>query len=220
MKYIIHSCDPRLWYVNEYLVPSMIAQGIPQKDVIVWNDDEHQGCLRTYIDSFRNCAGARGGTWHLQDDVAVCRDFAKRTAEHDDGIVYGFFFRHYEERDLVIRDGPLPIKRAGYSFPCFRLPNDIAGEFVEWFLGDAQYRERYREWVQRKKYADAFFRDFLRERYPDDTIYLMRPSVVEHVDWLIGGSTINKWRDRICRATYWEDEEIIEDLKRQLAHRS
>ena len=220
MEYMIHSCDKRLWYVEDYLVPSMLAQGIPKENIRIWNDDEHEGCLTSYIRSFQKLRGRKRGTWHLQDDVAICRDFSKRTEEHDDGIVYGFFFRHHNEKDLEICDGPLLVKHAGYSFPCIRIPNDIAGDFAEWFLTDARYRDPFQRWVSEKKYVDAFFLHFLKERYTDGSIYMMKPSIVEHVDWLLGGSTINKWRDHICRATYWDDEETIEDLKRQLAHRS
>lgn len=220
MKYMIHSCNPRLWYVNDYLVPSMIAQGISKEDITVCNDDSHIGCRRSYIRSFQKLRGRNSGTWHLQDDVAISRDFAKRTAEHDEGIVYGFFHRHIKEKDLVIKDGPLPVRQAGYSFPCFRLPDEIAVEFADWFLKDAQYREEYSRWLEAGKYVDAFFLIFLQERYSDGSVYMMRPSIVEHVDWLIGGSMVNKWREEICRATYWEDESVIDGLKRELAHRN
>ena len=52
MKYMIHSCDKRLWYVNEYLIPSMKEQGIKNEDIIIWNDDKHHGNLGSYIDSY------------------------------------------------------------------------------------------------------------------------------------------------------------------------
>lgn len=217
MKYMIHSCNKRLWYIKEFLVPSMIAQGIPEQDIIVKNDDEYRGCLWSYIDTFWRLKG-QGGTWHLQDDVAISRDFAEKTREHDYGIVYGFFHRHQQEDDMI--PGPAPAAKVGYSFPCIRIPDEMAVEFAEWFLSDAQYREQYARWVEAKKYVDSFWMTFIKERYPEDLVYNLKPSIVEHVDWLLGGSTINKWRDHICRATYWDDEETIEDLKRQLAHRS
>lgn len=217
MKYMIHSCDPRLWYVKEYMIPAMLAQGINESEIIIKNDDEHRGCLWAYIDSFWRLKGD-GGTWHLQDDVAISRDFAEKTRAHDDGIVYGFFHRHVQENDMI--PGKAPAKRCGYSFPCLRIPDPMAREFAEWFLSEAQYRDKYRRWVEADKYVDSFWMIFLNEKYPDEPIFNMKPSIVEHVDLLIGGSTVNKWRDGPCRATYWEDNKTIEELERQLAHRN
>ncbi len=28
MRYMIHACPPRMWYVEEFFIPSMKAQGI------------------------------------------------------------------------------------------------------------------------------------------------------------------------------------------------
>jgi len=41
MKYMIHACPERIWYVNNYLVPELLNQGITTQDIIVWNDDAH-----------------------------------------------------------------------------------------------------------------------------------------------------------------------------------
>ena len=216
MRYMIHSCDKRLWYVKEYLVPSMIAQGIPASDIEIKNDDAHRGCLWSYIDCFWRLKGEFGeGTWHMQDDVLICRDFAKKTREHNNGVVYGFYHQHKDELDLV--DGERSVMDAGYSFPCMRIPDRMAAEFATWFLSDAQYREKYRRWVEERKYADAFWRDFLREKYTDSSIYCLKPSIVEHVDCLIGGSIINVWRDRWARASYFDDDDLVEDLAKKMA---
>ena len=43
MKYMIHLTPKREWYVNEYLIPSMIKQGIKREDIIKWNDDKGYG---------------------------------------------------------------------------------------------------------------------------------------------------------------------------------
>lgn len=207
-----------MWYVTGFLIPSMISQGIPESEIEIWEDEDHIGCLMATIESFRACGSRRGGTWHLQDDVAISHDFAEKTKKHDEGIVHGFFFRHHAESDL--HPGKTPVLNMGYSFPCIRIPNEIAKEFADWFDQDARFREKYQRWIEGKKYVDAFFMVFLHERYTDGFIYNLKPSIVEHVDYLLGGSTINQWREVPARATYWEDKEIIEDLKRQLAHRN
>lgn len=217
MRYIIHSCNKRMWYVEEFLYPSLLKQGIPKENIEIDEDTTLSGCLFSTLKSFEKCSKRKGGTWHLQDDIAVCHDFYEKTREHDDGIVCGFWSQHFEEEDL--HGGIIPVMKMGYSFPCIRIPNDIAGEFVQWFRDIAMFREKYQQWIEEKKHVDSLFRDFIRETHPDGYVYNFRPSIAEHVDWLIGGSTINKWRLNICRATYWEDEYIINELREKLAHR-
>ena len=40
MKYMIHCCPKRMWYVEEYLIPSMLRQGIDRDSIIIWNDNK------------------------------------------------------------------------------------------------------------------------------------------------------------------------------------
>ena len=77
-KYIIHSCPERMWYVNNYLIPSIRDQGID--DVSAWCDWNHVGCLHSCMNNFMRM-NDDGGTWHLQDDVIVSRNFKSRTEE-------------------------------------------------------------------------------------------------------------------------------------------
>ena len=207
MRVIIHSCDKRLWYVNKILVPTLREQGIEPE---IHNDDEHHGCLWSYMESFRKLKRTSAGTWHLQDDIYPCRDFAKIAKEHDEGIVYGFWHQLFEEKDL--QPGLVPVSQAGYSFPCLRIPDDLAVDFTDWFLGDAQFREMYSRWVSEKKFVDAFWMNFLREQHPEMYVYNLKPSIVEHIDEYIGGSVINFWRDGWSHATYFDDSEAIEQL--------
>lgn len=213
MNVIIHSCDKRLWYVDEYLIPALREQGIEAQ---IHNDDNHRGNLWAYIDSFRQM-GDEGGTWHLEDDVFPCNRFAENASEHDDGIVFGFYHRFGNDE---YAPGWVPVSKAGYSFPCFRMPNRIASEFAEWFLSDARHRDMYREWVNDNKHIDSFMLNFLRECYPEEKVYNLKPSIVEHIDEYIGGSVVNHWRDGWCKAEDFEDEEIIEELRVKLVKRN
>jgi hypothetical protein len=156
------------------------------------------------------------GTWHLEDDVFPCRDFAKTAMEHDDGIVHGFYHRYGDEKH---DPGWVPMCKAGYSFPCFRLPNRYAVEFVDWFLNDAMHRDAYKRWVDGGKHIDSFMLAFLKERHADEKVLNLSPSIVEHVDEYIGGSTVNQWRKRWWKAEEFTDADIIEDLKIKLASR-
>lgn len=213
MKVIIHSCDKRLWYVRGYLAPALRAQGVEPS---IHNDDYHQGCLWSYIDSFRGLPADDGGAWHIEDDVYPCRDFVKTARAHDEGIVNGF---HCAATDEYFAPGWVSVLKAGYSFPCFRLPNRYAVEFAEWFAQDAAHREQYREWVQDNKHIDSFMLDFLWEQHPEEKVFNLKPSIVEHVDEYIGGSMVNKWRDGWLKAEFFDDPDIIEELKDELAHR-
>lgn len=214
MNVVIHSCDRRLWYVREFLVPALRDQGIKPS---IHNDDYHRGCLWSYIDSFRGMPNDDGGTWHLEDDVYPCRDFAKIAAAHDEGIVHGFNHKYTEMNLQVI--GLVSVGVAGYSFPCFRLPNRYAVEFADWFLDDAMHRAEYKRWVEDNKHIDSFMLNFLREVHPDEKVLHLSPSIVEHIDEFIGGSVVNHWRDGWCKADDFDDAESIEELKVKLASR-
>ena len=215
MRYMIHACPARMWYVERYLHPSLLAQGIRAEDIIIWNDEAGDGCLVSCMKAFLHC-GATGhaGTWHLQDDVVICRDFKARTEAHDDGIVTGFLSKYgpcAQARGRVVA-GAL-----WWSFPCIRIPDALAEECAEWFFADAQHRPCYEQQVKSRKEDDLLFRDFLLERYPRGTVYGLTPNLVDHVDVLIGGSEINPQRQLgWVRSIAWEDESIVTELTEKL----
>ena len=70
MKYMIHACPQRMWYVEEFLVPSMRDQDIRPDEIEIRCDTEGKGNLLSCMESFRDCGERPGGTWHLQDDVS------------------------------------------------------------------------------------------------------------------------------------------------------
>lgn len=217
MKYMIHACPERRWYVEGYLLEDMLAQGIPREDITIWMDETHAGNLASCLRSFQSLPDD-GGTWHMQDDVLIASDFAKKTKEHDDGIVSGFCRKEWQM--LEVREGKVPALFMWNSFQCIRIPNKIAHEFAEWVIGDAVYRtDRYREWAERGKYDDSFFYDFIAENYTDEYVYNIKPLIVEHVDFLLGGSVINKHRETSARGDFWEDEGSFRRLKDRLARR-
>ena len=93
---MIHTYPKRLWYVEEFLISSMLAQGIAKEDITVYNDDKHEGNLRACMNAFASCPDDIGGTWHLQDDICICRDFKQRTEWYDNGLVCGFSSSLYD----------------------------------------------------------------------------------------------------------------------------
>lgn len=211
---LIHACPAREWYVNNFIIPSLIAQGIT--DIHVWMDTDGHGNLASCIDSFAWCSQLEGETWHLQDDVVVCRDFAQRISSAPSGVVCGFCVDIYENEDCT--DGTT-ISRFMWqsSFPCIKIPNEVAGEFVEWFINEAQHRSDLREYVQSGKKDDTLFHIFMLERHFNMKVTNLSPHLVDHVDWLVGGSTINQWREHIVRSSDFDDENLIEELKEKIA---
>lgn len=212
---MIHACNSREWYVRGFLEPSLREQGI--NDITVWLDTDGVGNLASCIESFKKCSEVEGETWHIQDDVVICRDFAERIKEAPEGVVCGFCVDIYEEGQIV--EGPTDAEHMWQSsFPCIKIPNPLAGEFVDWLI-ESQERPEINRLIQTGKKDDTLFWIFIQEERKDMNVVNMSPHLVDHVDWLIGGSTINQWREGIVRSCRWNDENLIEELKSKLARR-
>ena len=220
MKVLIHACPARMWYVEEFLVPSLLAQDVPRGDIEIWNDTAKRGNLLSFMES---CAARTGdgGTWHIQDDVLLCRDFAKRCEEYDaetNRVVYGFCCERFT--DNVDQTGLVHQPDSWHSFQCVRIPDAYARECAEWFFTDAQHRWIFKNWASTGKMDDSFFWSFMEDRHPGDLVRNAAPNLVNHVDWLIGGSVLSSWRGYIAASDLWEDDELLEDLRTKLKARA
>jgi len=100
-----------------------------------------------------------------------------------------------------------------YSFPCIRIPNHMAIECANWYYNGLSHPTEVKYFTRYGKNDDLLFRAFLERNYMSNEVMLVNPNLVDHVDWLIGGSIINKQRDKIIRSIYWEEEKLVEDLK-------
>ena len=127
MKILIHAVPERMWYVNEFLIPALLAQGAVE--IEIWNDTEHRGNLDACLDAFASREGD-GGTWHLQDDVLPRRDFVTHCRDLDDGIVFGFCCRNFGDR--LDAFGQVYAPDAWNSFQCVRIPDAYARECADW----------------------------------------------------------------------------------------
>ena len=212
---MIHTYPKRLWYVEEYLIPSMLKQGIQRAQIKVYNDDIKEGNLKACMRAFAKVRNDDGHTWHLQDDVCICKDFKKRTEKIDkefDGIVCGFSTARYN-RDVPA--GKVKLRLMWFSFPCIRIPNKIAIECSNWVLmymiGNPCYVGFWKDGVN----DDWCFKQFLQTYYQDIDVWNLNPNLVDHIDYLIGGGSGGK-RDCQVRAQYWEDESIVEELANAL----
>lgn len=207
-KYLIHACKPRLWYVNGYLIPSMREQGISETDINVWVDEHNEGNLHACIKSFESLSDKPGGTWHIQDDVLLSANFKLITEAEDRGIKCGFASRYDKGRP-----GDVWVSDMWYSFPCIRIPNPVAADFVKWFNKNRKY---YANYVETGKHDDTLFQIYMTERFPMMKIMNIAPNLVEHVDWMIGGSQVNSQRTEEVRSVYWEEPELVRKLRKLL----
>lgn len=216
MQYLIHTCPKRKWYVDEYLIPSMQDQGIHRQDIVIYNDEQQEGCLKAFMQSWKLCQG--DGTWHLQDDVIISSNFRALTHSYDDGIVCGFVNDYSKSRAEI---GFVTLDKMWYSFPCIRIPNDIMREFVEWYASE-EVQVKYAAYIEVKKHVDVLFWDFLKLKYPSIHVLNLKPNIVNHVDHLIGGSLINEGRHESLQqimALYWNEPCLIIQLEKELSWR-
>ena len=209
MRVLIHACPKRMWYVEGFLVPELERQGADS--VEIWNDKDGKGNLKACLESFASRAG-EGGTWHIQDDIILCRDFVERCREHDEGVVYGFCCEQFTDDPL--QTGRVSVEDAWHSFQCVRIPDAYARECVEWFNGIGQTSGMYPLWISSGKMDDDVFRTFLIDRHGTEMVENLKPCLVDHVDWIVGGSILHPWRGYIARANYWDDEDLVEELKK------
>lgn len=207
-RIMIHTYPGRLWYVKGFLIPELNRQGI--KDITIWNDTKSKGNLASCMESFASCRGHPDGTWHLQDDVLPASYFAEFADDYDT-VVCGFCHSGYEN-GIPIVGNVFPVLMWNSSFPCIYIPNGMAAECAAWFYTDARYRPQFREWISTGKNDDNFFHAFCVERYSNKLMINHAPHLVEHVDYLIGGSSINQWRGHTSRAYYFDDDEAMERL--------
>lgn len=219
MKILIHACPQRMWYVEDLLVPALMDQGADS--VAIWNDDTGLGNLESCMQSFRNCSGG-GGTWHIQDDVLPSRDFVARCREYEtDGVVYGFTCGRFGDRtDLT---GRVYAPDVWHSFQCVRIPDAYARECAEWYYSGAWKQDADPDVYALKDLNqgdDTFFRTFLQSRHGRERFTNAAPNLVDHVDWLIGGSILSPWRGFVARSALWDDHGELETLKREIKRRN
>lgn len=205
---LIHAYPKRMWYVEGFLVPELERQGADK--IEIWNDTEGKGNLRACMESFASRTGD-GGTWHIQDDVLLCRDFVERCRQHDEGVVYGFC--NVQFTDDPYQTGRVSVEDAWHSFQCVRIPDSYARECAAWLDGPAKTVAHYPLWIKSGKMDDDVFRTFLLNEHSRETVENLKPCLVEHVDWIIGGSILSPWRGFIARAHWWTDERLVEELQ-------
>ena len=208
MRYIIHACPQRMWYVEKFLVPSMQDQWL---DPEVRCDTERRGCLEACMNIFASMEGD-GGAWHMQDDVIICRNFAERTKSATNGVVNGFVWTKGAYNDIGIVN-----QRFGWnSFQCTYIQNDIARGCAEWFYSEG--RIKHKQLAETGRFDDCFFRLYLQECHSKMNVLNLKPNLVDHIDFLIGGTVVSFDRkEKECRSAWFEDLDLVEELAKKLS---
>ena len=212
--YMIHTYPGRAWYVDEYLVPSMLEQGIEQDQIYVFNDEARLGNLKACMNSWLTLP-EQGGTWHLQDDVLICRDFKERTEENNSGFVAGFM-RGYPLYNPEIPYGLINLVDMPWTFPCIRIPNKVARDCAEWILKWIIGNPVYTANTKDGNGDDWAFKLYAQNFLKDKKMLNLLPSLVEHIDWLIGGSSVGSKRVQPTVAKCFDDQDLVKELKEKL----
>ena len=217
--YLIHACNKRLWYVKDFLIPSMLEQGIEQSHILVYRDKNCIGNLRAWVDSCNRLVAQSNrdkidGVWHLQDDVVICKDFKERTEKYDNGIVCGFTC-NYDDTP-VAGTFPLYEEKMWFSFPCIRIPTDILERFVCWANINLWQSQYFRENVLRNSADDFVFREWLYDNYGEMDELNLAPNLVNHIDYLINGSVVNGHRTWDTTSMFWDDTETLNELEQAI----
>lgn len=224
MKYMVHSCNDRQWYVDEFLVPALLDQGISEEDIFIYRDKTSIGNLRAFYMSCKMACemwGTDKKVCHLQDDVYPASYFRKEVEYYalleEYLLICGFTCFYGDNKKpgcgIIIDD-------LWYSFPCIIIPNNIALEFYEWCDEYLWGKNMYKKWIEKNKGDDFIFKCFLEIRYPNALIYNVAPNLVEHIDYLLGGSVINKQRNKSnVRSMYWIENDLIKELEERLNKR-
>lgn len=220
-KYMIHTFPGRLWYVNDFLIPSMKEQGIPEEEIYVYNDDLEDGNLLASIKSLNLCSERFGEEiiWHLQDDVVICSDFRiraemMREKMHRANIIAAAGITVLDN-DLE-KQGEVSVRDLWLSFPCICINSRILGRYKSWVNEMKKTSVLVQDAIRTKKNDDGVFRMYLKHCYSYAKCYNMVPNIVDHIDYLIGGSEVNKIREGIYRAKFFEDQKVVDKLKQDL----
>lgn len=211
-KYLIHTCKEREWYVDKFLIPSMIEQGIEYNNIYKYIDNNKEGNLLACMNAFEEVSifgDFEEITWHLQDDVAISKEFKQYTeVEYESDLICAFCTREQIARPI----GQVDPVDMWYSFQCIGIRNYIAAGCVYWFYTNGFESNDILAFFEKGLGDDEVFKYYCTEVCSGLKVLNLIPNLVEHIDFLIGGSTAAKGMPQ-RRAMYLKDgTEIVQNL--------
>lgn len=221
MKYLIHTCPKREWYVNDHLIPLLTEQGITKNDIKVWNDKNKVGNLESFVASCEWIGknyDLKESTWHLQDDIVVSKRFVEEAEKPYSGLKNGFCNEIFDgERTNYI--GEITSNGMWFSFQCILIPNKVAAEFAKWFREECIPQGLYPEYVESGRCDDSIFREWVMEHLSIPAMNVF-PNIADHIDYLIGGTACGTRKVNDTRKAYWRDQyldDAVSELEKRLA---
>lgn len=220
MKYVIHTSPKRIDFVNKYQVPILIKYGINEKDIVVWNDTEFKGQLKAWLECAEEILKTDSiydGCWHLEDDVVPCKDFLNLTSQPpQNDIVQGFRCKEFDDHYDCI--GKQPIDKILYGSQCIWIPNVYLKSMLKMFEEEVLTGKRRKPLYDAGKfYSDTLLKCAMNKYHKYTFVYNLENSLVDHIDYLIGGSSVGVIRSKkICRAIKFDNQEEIDKLEQKL----
>ena len=224
VKYMIHLCPERKWYVDEFLIPKIKERGIDPKDMLLYFDERKEGYLKSLMNEMKECSDIKEDTfiWHLQDDVYPRSDFYERSLSviNDYDIVCGYCNPISKFKS---KSGDVAKEEMWWSFPCIGMTNLVSRAFVNWWDVNWNKKKEYEMYIREKKFGDQIFRDFVNSGVlsPEPKCFNMRPVLAQSVDEIIGGSVINQSRHKFFGSseTLYFEEEIEKEFRKGVKER-
>ena len=208
MNYLIRATSKRQWYVDDFLIPEMKKQGISEREIKVFNDNT--GNLNSFINMCYFIVENYNWddfVWVLQDDVMISDNFHYITDRYCFQEANGFCSSVNSIKDV----GYVLPEKSWLSFQCKNFRVDKIRYFIDWFEVNSQYNELVKSLVNTGIHDDLIYHYFELEIVSG--VHNLSPNIVEHVDYLIGGSIINKTREFYIKSQNFEDKEKIKNLK-------
>lgn len=218
MKYFIHACPKRLWYVENFLIPSMVEQGINREDISVWNDEKEEGNLVSWLKScnhIQETMSEEKGIWHLQDDIVIGKSFREETEKAGDMIINTWVCKRFNATHYTAT-GVVGVLYHWNSFQCVYIPNRYLFGFLKWYYKTAVKDEYCLKRIQENRWDDWLFWTYMRRMNRGDRCLNLAPNICEHIDYMIGGSVATPEREGNVYGVYWEENEILEELWKKI----
>ena len=90
-------------------------------------------------------------------------------------------------------------------------------EFKIWMYQKAVFDNKLFPLYQENKHDDTFFWQFIKQQHNREYVMNLVPNIVDHIDYLLGGSMINEARrEKVMRAAYWQDQKSVRELVKKL----
>lgn len=209
-EFLIHTCKNRAWYVYNFLVPELKRQGVCDERIKIYNDDNMDGNLKAYLNSIDLINKYNDVlVVNLQDDMWISEDFVQfvESLSSDYSKIYNLFCCFYDgnnKHNVGFVDG----HKSWFSFGCIIIHNSVMLQFLDW-MHSTKVQNKYKNLIASNKNDDLLFKNFLIDNNMKS--FNVGRSLVENVDTLIGGSSINK-RDFVIHNSYWTNKKAIEQL--------